>query len=72
MTNDRGSASIEVVGLLPLVAVVILAIVQGGAAIYTVQGALPRQEAARDFSTSPVHAHPRLCRRLFSKLKYCR
>lgn len=42
--RDRGSASIEVVGLLPLVAVVVLAVVQGGAAIYAVQGA---SDAAR-------------------------
>lgn len=39
MRRDRGSASIEVVGLLPLVVVVVLALVQGGGAVYAVQGA---------------------------------
>lgn len=44
MSRDRGTASIEVVGLLPLVALVVLVLVQGGAAVYAVQGA---SDAAR-------------------------
>lgn len=37
MTRDRGSASLEVVGLLPVVVVAVLALVQGAAAGYAVQ-----------------------------------
>ena len=51
MPRDRGSASIELVGLLPAVAVICLALMQGGAAIYATQAASDAaRQAARAYS----------------------
>jgi hypothetical protein len=51
MRRDRGAASIEVVGLMPVVAVTCLALMQGAAAVYATQAASDAaRQAARAYS----------------------